>query len=49
MEVVEYLSNEIEFLSQADKDSFLNAEYRNVNRFMHKGVSRSSDSPKFPR
>lgn len=31
MEAVEHLSNEIEFLSLADKDSFLNAEYRNVN------------------
>lgn len=49
MEAVECLSNEIEFLSQVDKDSFLNAEYRSVNQFMHKGVSRSSDSPKFPR
>lgn len=37
------------FLSQADKDSFLNAEYRNVNWFMHKGVTISSDPRKFPR
>lgn len=36
------------FLPQADKDSFLNAEYRNGNWFMHKGVS-SADSPEFPR
>lgn len=47
VEAVEHPSHETEFLSQAD--SFLNAEPRNANWFMHKGVSRSSDSPKFPR